>query len=68
MHVLSTPTAVVAGLTYDALPFMALPIHVSLEQIDRALVDAGARRPGPVAASPRWGGSARMRSRSRAGD
>ena len=42
VHVLSTPTAVIAGLTYDALPFMALPIYVSLEQIDRALVDAGA--------------------------
>jgi spermidine/putrescine transport system permease protein len=42
LHVLSTPTAVIAGLTYDALPFMALPIYVSLEQIDRGLVDAGA--------------------------
>jgi spermidine/putrescine transport system permease protein len=49
LHVLSTPTAVVAGLTYDALPFMALPIYVSLEQIDRAVVDAGA----DLYASPR---------------
>jgi spermidine/putrescine transport system permease protein len=49
VHVLSTPGAVIAGLTYDAMPFMALPIYVSLEQIDRALVDAGA----DLYASPR---------------
>ncbi len=49
LHVLSTPGAVIAGLTYDAMPFMALPIYVSLEQIDRALVDAGA----DLYASPR---------------
>ena len=42
LHVLSTPSAVIAGLTYDALPFMALPIYVSLEQIDRAHIDAAA--------------------------
>jgi spermidine/putrescine transport system permease protein len=42
LHVLSTPLAVIAGLTYDAMPFMALPLYVSLEQIDRALIDAGA--------------------------
>lgn len=39
-HVLSTPTAVIAGLTYDALPWMALPIYVALEKIDRNLVEA----------------------------
>jgi spermidine/putrescine transport system permease protein len=49
LHVLSTPMAVIAGLTYDAMPFMALPIYVSLEQIDRAVVDAGA----DLYASPR---------------
>ena len=42
LHVLSTPGAVIAGLTYDAMPFMALPLYVSLEQIDRAHVDAAA--------------------------
>jgi spermidine/putrescine transport system permease protein len=42
LHVLSTPTAVVAGLTYDALPFMALPLYVALENIDRAHVEAAA--------------------------
>jgi spermidine/putrescine transport system permease protein len=39
-HVLSTRTAVIAGLTYNALPFMALPLYVSLERIDRRLVRA----------------------------
>jgi len=42
VHVLSTPWAVIAGLTYDALPFMALPLYVSLENIDRAHVEAAA--------------------------
>src|SRR5207247_1383833 len=42
LHVLSTPGAVIAGLTYDAMPFMALPIYVSLEHIDRAHVEAAA--------------------------
>jgi len=32
-----TPAAVVAGITYNFLPFMALPLYVSLEQIDRDL-------------------------------
>jgi spermidine/putrescine transport system permease protein len=41
-HVLSTPGAVIAGLTYDAMPFMALPIYVALENIDRAQIEAGA--------------------------
>ncbi len=39
-HVLSTPTAVIAGLTYNALPFMILPLYVALEQIDRRVVRA----------------------------
>ena len=43
-HVLSTPFAVVAGLTYDALPFMLLPLYVALQRIDRAQVEAR-RRP-----------------------
>lgn len=41
-HVLSTPFAVVAGLTYDALPFMLLPLYVSLQRIDRSHIEAAA--------------------------
>jgi spermidine/putrescine transport system permease protein len=39
-RVLATGTAVVAGITYNFLPFMALPLYVSLEQIDQTLVEA----------------------------
>ena len=34
------PIAVVAGLTYNFLPFMALPLYVALEQIDARLLEA----------------------------
>jgi len=39
-RVLATSTAVVAGITYNFLPFMALPLYVSLEQIDEGLIEA----------------------------
>ncbi len=39
-RLLATSTAVVAGLTYNYLPFMALPLYVSLEQIDHSLIEA----------------------------
>jgi spermidine/putrescine transport system permease protein len=39
-HVLATPTAVVAGISYNLLPFMALPLYVALEKIDRSVVAA----------------------------
>jgi spermidine/putrescine transport system permease protein len=39
-RLLATSTAVVAGITYNFLPFMALPIYVALEQIDGRLVEA----------------------------
>jgi spermidine/putrescine transport system permease protein len=41
-RLLNTQTAVVGGLTYNFLPFMLLPIYVSLEKIDVGLVDAAA--------------------------
>jgi spermidine/putrescine transport system permease protein len=37
---LNTPAAVIGGLTYNFLPFMLLPIYVSLEKIDPSLVNA----------------------------
>jgi spermidine/putrescine transport system permease protein len=37
---LFTTLAVVAGITYNFLPFMALPLYVSLEQIDPRLLEA----------------------------
>ena len=40
-RVLATPAAVIAGLTYNFLPFMILPIYASLERIDTRLIEAG---------------------------
>jgi spermidine/putrescine transport system permease protein len=40
-HVLATAGAVIAGLTYNFLPFMVLPIYASLERIDVRLIEAG---------------------------
>jgi spermidine/putrescine transport system permease protein len=37
---INTPAAVIGGLTYNFLPFMLLPIYVSLEKIDHNLVSA----------------------------
>ena len=39
-RLLDTSTAVVAGITYNFLPFMALPIYVALEAIDHRLIEA----------------------------
>jgi spermidine/putrescine transport system permease protein len=39
-RLLATSTAVVAGITYNFFPFMALPLYVSLEQIDGRLLEA----------------------------
>jgi spermidine/putrescine transport system permease protein len=39
-RLLATGWAVLAGLVYSFLPFMALPIYVALEKIDRSLLEA----------------------------
>jgi spermidine/putrescine transport system permease protein len=39
-HVLATGPAVIAGLTYNFLPFMVLPVYASLERIDERLIEA----------------------------
>jgi len=48
-RLLATSTAVVAGITYNFLPFMVLPIYVSLEQVNHRLLEAA----GDLYASPR---------------
>jgi spermidine/putrescine transport system permease protein len=51
-HLLASPMAVIAGITYAFLPFMTLPIYVALEKVDYRLVEAakdlyaGPWRPG----------------------
>jgi spermidine/putrescine transport system permease protein len=39
-RLLATSAAVIAGITYNFLPFMVLPLYVSLEQIDHRLIEA----------------------------
>ncbi len=39
-HLTATPFAVVAGLTYNFLPFMTLPLYASLERIDPRTMEA----------------------------
>jgi spermidine/putrescine transport system permease protein len=39
-RVLATAGAVIAGITYNFLPFMVLPIYASLERIDAGLIEA----------------------------
>jgi spermidine/putrescine transport system permease protein len=62
-RVLATPAAVVAGIAYNFLPFMTLPIYVSLEKIDGRLVEAakdlfaGPWRPGGSIAGAIVGGA-----------
>jgi spermidine/putrescine transport system permease protein len=38
--ILNTPISQVAGLTYNFLPFMILPLYVALEKIDIRLIEA----------------------------
>ncbi|WP_340539384.1 ABC transporter permease [Nocardioides sp. GXZ039] len=39
-RLLATPFAVIAGLTYNFLPFMVLPLFASLDKIDYRLIEA----------------------------
>jgi spermidine/putrescine transport system permease protein len=39
-RLLATTFAVISGITYNFFPFMALPLYVSLEQIDARLLEA----------------------------
>ncbi len=40
-HILATSGAVIAGITYNFLPFMILPLYASLERIDPRMLEAG---------------------------
>jgi spermidine/putrescine transport system permease protein len=39
-HILATGSAVIAGITYNFLPFMVLPLYASLERIDVRVLEA----------------------------
>jgi spermidine/putrescine transport system permease protein len=47
-RLLATPVAVIAGLTYNFLPFMVLPLFASVDKIDHRLIEAS----GDLYASP----------------
>ncbi len=61
-RLLATPVAVISGITYAFLPFMTLPIYISLDKIDRRLIEAaqdlyaGPWRPGGTIAGAVFGG------------
>jgi spermidine/putrescine transport system permease protein len=40
-RLLDTTVSVVAGITYNFLPFMILPLYASLERIDKGFLEAG---------------------------
>ena len=40
-RILATSAAVIAGITYNFLPFMILPLYASLERIDPRMLEAG---------------------------
>jgi spermidine/putrescine transport system permease protein len=39
-RLLDTPVSVIAGLTYNFLPFMTLPLYASLDKVDPRLIEA----------------------------
>ena len=39
-QIIATPIAVISGLVYNFLPFVVLPLYVSLERIDPRLIEA----------------------------
>ena len=49
-RLLATGTAVIAGIAYNFLPFMVLPLYASLEKMDRPLMEAAT----DLYAAARW--------------
>jgi spermidine/putrescine transport system permease protein len=56
VRLINTPGAVLLGIVYGYLPLMIMPIYVSLEKLDRRLLEAsadlGQSRSPPSSASP----------------
>lgn len=42
LHLLFTPTAIFLGMFYNYLPYMVMSLYVSVEKLDRSLLDAAA--------------------------
>jgi spermidine/putrescine transport system permease protein len=51
MRLINTPFAVLVGIVYGYLPLMVFPIYVSLEKLDKRLLEASADL-GPPPSEP----------------
>ena len=40
VHLINTPAAIIIGMVYNFLPYMVLPLYVSLSRIDESIVEA----------------------------
>ena len=40
VHLINTPAAIIIGMVYNFLPYMVLPLYVSLGRIDESIVEA----------------------------
>ena len=39
-NIIKTPTAIILGMVYNFLPYMVLPLYVSLSHIDKSIIEA----------------------------
>ena len=40
VHLINTPAAIVIGMVYNFLPYMVLPLYVSISRIDESIIEA----------------------------
>ena len=40
VHLINTPAAIVTGMVYNFLPYMVLPLYVSISRIDESIIEA----------------------------
>ena len=40
VHIINTPLAIIIGMVYNFLPYMALPLYVAINRIDSSIIEA----------------------------
>lgn len=40
LHLINTPAAIIIGMVYNFLPYMVLPLYVSISRIDESIIEA----------------------------
>ena len=40
VHLINTPVAIIVGMVYNFLPYMVLPLYVSINRIDESIIEA----------------------------